>query len=69
MVRGETLFEEELGQNKVLFGSQHGQMTNGQTATTGFSTLSALERQISNLLLVSGSTENQTNSILLYHLT
>ena len=56
------LVEEGVGRNKVLFSSQRDQNANSQTATPGFSMLSALRRQISGLLPASGSIKNQTNS-------
>ena len=53
---------EELGWNKVLFSSQHGQNTNGQTATAGFPVLFTPERQISGLMPISSFIKNQNDS-------
>ena len=49
------MFEEGLGQNKVLYNSQR-----GQTVTARFPAFFALEKQISGLLPAFDSTENQT---------
>ena len=56
------MFKEGLGQNKVLFGSQRGRTTNGQTAIAGSLTLPAPGRQISGFLPASDSIENQIDS-------
>ena len=56
------LFEEKFSQKKMIFGSQQGQIANGQTAITNSPTLFASERQISGLLPTSNSIENQNDS-------